>query len=139
MAEQREAEAEAARFPAGELGEPVELDKWWHILHYLVTESAEEADPPLGLAILGGRPVGDDLGYGPALILTPEEVAAVSVALDALDDDTLAERWIPPPGVYLAEHVDDDEFEQAADLLETVRETYREAAARGDAMLKWVS
>ena len=56
------------------------LEKSWHVLHYLLTGKAEEAPGPLGNAILGGTEIGGDLGYGPARFLTPQQVREVAVA-----------------------------------------------------------
>lgn len=48
----------------------LDLDKSWHILHYLMTgHSGFEATNEPGDGLLGGDEIGPDLGYGPARLL----------------------------------------------------------------------
>jgi len=120
----------------------LDLDKSWHAIHYLLTGTAwEVGDDPAGAAILGGVEVGEDDGYGPARLLHPEAVRAVSTALDALTIETLRARfkadamaaaeiypegWTGDAGAfddYLAPH------------FAGLRDFYRTAAANGQAVL----
>jgi hypothetical protein len=72
---------------AGQGGE-IDLDKAWHGIHFLLTGSAWEGDEPLGYLIAAGQPVGDeDVGYGPARVLRPKEVAQLDAALAAISLD----------------------------------------------------
>ncbi len=73
----------------------LKLDKSWQGLHYLMTGSAEQPKGVLGQAILGGREVGEDLGYGPARVLTPENVKKIAVALAQVTQASLAARYDP--------------------------------------------
>jgi hypothetical protein len=70
------------------------LEKSWHVLHYLLTGKAEKAPPPVGNAILGGQDIGGDLGYGPARFLTPQQVREVRIALSAISKDGLGKGSI---------------------------------------------
>ena len=75
---------------AGQGGE-IDLDKAWHGIHFLLTGSAWEGDEPLGYLIAAGQPVGDeDVGYGPARVLRPKEVAQLDAALAAISLDNFA-------------------------------------------------
>ena len=56
------------------------LDKAWHGLHFLLCGDSWSPTGELGMALMGGEPVGKDGGYGKANYLTPEEVAAVHEA-----------------------------------------------------------
>lgn len=47
----------------------VDLGKAWHGIHWLLTGSPDSTDDVTSEAILGGQPVGEDLGYGPARLL----------------------------------------------------------------------
>src|SRR4051794_3152384 len=58
------------------------LDKAWHGVHYLLAGDAEST-AGLGAVVLGGTDIGEDEGYGPARYLTPAEVEALALALDA--------------------------------------------------------
>ena len=48
------------------------LEECWQDLHYMLTGSMNEAPGLIGNAILGGTPIGDDLGDGPARFLTTQ-------------------------------------------------------------------
>lgn len=76
-----------------EMGEALGLAQAWHGLHYLLTGRAIGGERPLAQALLGGREVGEDLGYGPLRLLAPGEVAAVARALDDLDRADLARHY----------------------------------------------
>ncbi|HEY3017894.1 MAG TPA: YfbM family protein [Gaiellaceae bacterium] len=70
------------------------IDKAWHGLHYLLTGSAWDGDPPLNFLVSGGREIGDvDVGYGPARGFTSAEVAEISEALKQVTSDQLRSRF----------------------------------------------
>ncbi|MGF1500176.1 MAG: YfbM family protein [Paracoccaceae bacterium] len=70
----------------------IDLDKSWHAIHWLLTGTADEASMPAG-ALLGGREVGEDQGYGPARIVSAAETAAYAKQLAVADRATLEARW----------------------------------------------
>jgi Domain of unknown function (DUF1877) len=79
-----------------EMPEPqLDIDKSWHGIHYLLTGSAWEVGEGAGAAILGGDPIGEDNGYGPARLLPPDAVQAVAAGLQGLDPETLRTRFDP--------------------------------------------
>ncbi len=120
--------------------EGLNLEKSWHVLHYLLTGKAEEAPPPLGNAILGGKEIGDDLGYGPARFLTPPQVREVATALAAISKDELAARF--DLNAMIAAHIypvrDESELELAQHYFEHLSRYYAHAAASSNAMLLYV-
>ena len=70
MPEKREAEARMAALrarlePLGPVEPVLDLEKSWHILHYLFTGRVDAAAAPGG-SLMGGEAVGGDTGYGPA-------------------------------------------------------------------------
>lgn len=118
----------------------LDLEKSWHVLHYLLTETAAEASPPFGNAILGGQEIGDDLGYGSARFLTPEQVRDVSRALNSVSKEDLARRFDLPAmiraNVYPVR--DESELELAQEYFEHLSRYYADAAAAGNAMLLYI-
>jgi hypothetical protein len=74
-------------------GNVVNLDKAWHGLHYLFTGSPTDTRGALGQAILGGTNVGKDLGYGPARVLSPEQVKKVARALSEVTAEGLTAKY----------------------------------------------
>jgi Domain of unknown function (DUF1877) len=92
-------EAEAA-------GDLIDFDKAWHALHFLLTGSADETDDPL--CLYGrGRPIAEDNGYGPPLLMSAEEMRAFHDAFAVLSDDELRRRYDPKAmlsaGIYMAD------------------------------------
>jgi|SRR5271165_3004905 len=122
----------------------LDLEKSWHVLHYLLTGKAEDAPPPFGNAILGGQEIGDDLGYGPARFLTPEQVRHVASALASVTKEDLAHRFdldaMTKAHIYPVHgaSADESELELAQEYFELLSRYYAEAAAAGNAMLLYV-
>lgn len=73
-----------------------DLDKAWHGIHFLLTGSDWEGDPPLNFLLCGGTVIGDvDVGYGPARAMRPAEVKAATEALAGISSDELRRRFDP--------------------------------------------
>lgn len=111
----------------------VDADKAWQGIHFLLTGSDWEGDPPLSLMIMGGRELTDDS----VRLLSSDEVQQVAATLPM--EEVLRARFDPQrmnqldiyPGIwsegdaacdYLLEH-----YGPLADL-------FRDAAGRGDAI-----
>jgi Domain of unknown function (DUF1877) len=76
-----------------EQGERVVLDKAWHAIHFVLTGSRLGGDEPLNFLVSEGTPVGEvDVGYGPARVLTSEQVRQLAAALAPLEPEHVAER-----------------------------------------------
>ena len=73
---------------------PVNLEKAWHGLHFLLTGSAFEGEEPLCFLLKGGEPVGEhDLDYGPPRLFRPDAVARLNGALTPISGDALWSRF----------------------------------------------
>ncbi len=134
----RELTAAGVKLPTdGPDEDGLRLEKSWHSLHYLLTGSAQEVDSPLGNAILGGKEIGPDLGYGPARFLDPTQVREVSSALNKISKRDLARQFdlekMVAANVYACN--DKSELESAQHYFQQMVKYYAEAAKRGDAML----
>ena len=104
--------------------EQVELDKAWHGIHFLLTGSAWEGEEPLCYLVKGGEEIGDeDIGYGPARALKPQQVAAWADALSAISDDVLGARF-DPGGMAKAEIYPWGSEPEEDDALEYLLEYY---------------
>ena len=77
-------------------GEAIDLDKAWHGLHFLLTGTAWDGQEPFSYLITGGTDVGNetehDVGYGPARILAPAQVAAFNEATAILTSSEMQKR-----------------------------------------------
>jgi CRP-like cAMP-binding protein len=124
----------------GPTEEGLNLEKSWHVLHYLLTGKPEEAPPPLGDAILGGTEIGDDLGYGPARFLTAQQVREVAKALAAVSNEDLASHF--DLDAMIAARIypvrDGTELEMAQHYFEHLTRYYADASTNGNAMLLYL-
>jgi hypothetical protein len=72
------------------------LDKAWHGLHYLFTDSDWDGDEPLCFLVKGGDKIGEvDVGYGPARSFRSEQVKATHGALAGIEADDLRNKYKP--------------------------------------------
>src|SRR5438105_13579273 len=88
--------AEITRFLYGadaQDGERAVLNKAWHAIHFVLTGSRLGGEEPLNFLASEGTPVGEiDVGYGPARVLTSQQVRALAKALSSLAPEDLAAR-----------------------------------------------
>jgi len=88
--------ADALVFPEDEAESDLalDIDKSWHLIHFLLNGATWEGTPPFGWVVLGGRELPNtDAGYGPYRVLEPEEVKSASVALEKVAAEELWSRF----------------------------------------------
>jgi hypothetical protein len=143
------AEAPASAVPAPlvlahDEGEIVDLDKAWHGIHYLLTGTAWEGDPPLNFLVIGGREVGDDeVGQGPARTYTAAESREIAGALAALSDAELRSRFAPDammrleiyPEIWDRDPAEDDTLGYLMEYLGLLRTAVATVVERGHGLL----
>ncbi|SCL12886.1 YfbM family protein [Micromonospora inyonensis] len=119
----------------------LDLDKAWHAIHYLLAGAAWETTTGAGEAILGGDPIGSDVGYGSARLLGPAQVRAVAAGLEPVTVGTLRSRYdsaaLGAADIY-PDIWDDDEEEfdtYLAPYVDELRSFYLAAAGAGEAVL----
>ncbi len=125
--------------------EHLDVDKAWHAIHFLLNGDPWEGEQPLVNAVMGGNQLGEeDVGYGPARYLGPEEVQILAKALQEQPAHELLER-------FDTQRFNDAEiyphgWSNSPEELEYVRDNYlrlteyvRKAAEAGDAMLLYLN
>ena len=124
----------------------MDVDKAWHCIHFMLTGSAEGGPEPLAGAFFGGEEAGEDMGYGPARFMQPQQVRAISAALLAINVESSKARYDPSAlaaaDVYLANMCvrdGDEALEYLVDNYHGLVELYRETAERGDGTVLWLS
>lgn len=140
----------------GDVAEPTrpvpvcDLHKSWQIFHFAFTGTAWEGDMPAA-TLLAGDEVGDDLGYGPARVITVAETAAFARFLAGLDVEAVMERLDLPKmrklDIYCV--ADEPNADDEADMMELVDDIEHyfpelqayvaDAARRGEGLLIWMS
>lgn len=140
-------QAEALAYPDdGELPpDALDIDKSWHLIHFLLNGETWGGDGPLSQVVLGGTELPDtDAGYGPFRYLHPEEVQATSKALAEISSDELWSRFnadrAQAAEIYpQAWRGDDQEREYVQSNFAALQQLYAKAAASGNAMLLYLS
>ncbi|MEK8034849.1 YfbM family protein [Ideonella sp. DXS29W] len=141
-------EVERYLVPDNGMAEPphsTDVDKAWHGIHYLLTGTAWEGREPFCWAVMAQPKIGPDLGMGPARYLTAEQVVRLTAALDSLTVDDLSARYDPQAMEALRIYPDaiwrrdgEEALQYLLDHFTHLLDFYRDAAARGDAVLQWV-
>jgi len=71
----------------------VVLNRAWHAIHFVLNGSRLGGEEPLNFLVDQGTPVGEvDVGYGPARVLTSEQVRRLAAALGQIEPDHVAQR-----------------------------------------------
>ncbi len=125
----------------------VDIDKSWDGIVYLLTGgSVQTAEHPLLRVLFSGQLIDEDqdLGYGPAHYLTPEEVAAVSEEIQKITREDLEQKYnaeeMTALQVYPSVWEDDKEtFTYLADNFESIKALYADAADNGEAVITFLS
>ncbi|MBZ0234574.1 MAG: YfbM family protein [Deltaproteobacteria bacterium] len=122
------------------VGDGISVGKAWNGLHYLYCGDGTAGES----AISGGIPLDHgDTGYGPPQYLTPDEVATYARELEAMTDDRLRDAYdakeMEKEGVYPGGWDDPSNLEWLLTEARSVREFYRDAAAKGAGVLQFLS
>jgi hypothetical protein len=140
---------------AGELGqlgplqEALDLEKSWHILHYLFTGSVDDTRSP-GAALLSGEKLGEDIGYGPVRLHGEKATAEFARFLGTLDFAKLRARvsckQMAAIGIYGApmgpthdSSYDDELREEVGFYFPRLKDYVVQVAQRQGGLLVWLS
>ncbi len=119
------------------------IDKAWHGIHYLLTGSAWEGEPPLVNVIMGGTEIGDDLGYGAARYLTVNQVKEATEALLKISEEELKTRFNPEEmnklEIYPPINWIEEEFDYLLGYYEELVAYYKDADEKRNAMLIYIT
>lgn len=117
----------------------------WYILFANWNADLEQPiESTLGLAILGGIELGDDLGYGPLRYLEVEEVKEIATALESVSVRDFTSRYkvkdINKFDIYpLDGEWTEEDKEYLVANFESLVEFYRITANQNEAMLLFIS
>jgi hypothetical protein len=122
----------------------LDVDKSWHIIHFLLTGDAWGGPVPLANAVCGGTELGDvDVGYGPAKFLEPSEVGDVAVAISGITSGELWSRFdtvaVKAADIYPSDSWSSTDFSYVKEHYEHLRSFYSVAAQRGEAVMFYLS
>jgi len=125
-----------------------DIDKSWEgILFILTGQNLQTLDHPLGAALFSGQVVDDDqdLGYGPAHYLTPDQVIEINEQLAAFTAEEVKTRYNPAkmtelsiyPGVW--EKEDGQIFEYLLEWFLEVKQIYATASSEKQAIITFMN
>lgn len=127
----------------------LDIDKSWHAIHFTLTGQAygSEEDDILSNLVLGGKPVnGEDMGYGPARLLTKEETTQLSEALKEWDKTAFREKFhmtdMLENDIYPLMSGEDDEedfFTYVWACFDAVKEFFQQAAEAKQCVLTFIA
>lgn len=124
----------------------LDLHKSWHVLHFLFTGEADGGTPPAN-ALMGGRELGEDMGYGPPRL---HEIAGTAAFARFLAPLTVAElqaridiRRMNSLGIYGCEDADEGSAGEISDdvahYFPLLQSFVADAAKNGNGLLMWLS
>jgi len=120
----------------------LDLEGVWHGLHYILTGTAWEGEPPASFLIVGGEDIGDEADDNPARLLEPNQVRECSTFLASLSSEEFLRRFDPErmvaleisPGIWKQEK-DPNPVEMLQSGLDKLRKFVATASEQGDAIV----
>jgi uncharacterized protein DUF1877 len=127
----------------GDLGPDGDLEKSWQGIHYLLTGTAWEGDPPLNFLLAGGRELDIEIGLGPPRTHTAAETRIIAAAFAGIDDAELRRRFAPAemtrleiyPGVWDLDPAKDDTLGHLLDGVAVLRSGLARVVGQGHGLL----
>jgi hypothetical protein len=127
--------------------EILDLHKSWHVLHYLFTGTAWEGTAPANTLLIGGKEVGEDLGYGPARVIDPATTQSFARFLDGLSPGKLKSRLdmqkMSQLEIYCAEEDDEASKSELGDDVDhyfpMLKDYVASAAKQGGGLAIWMA
>jgi hypothetical protein len=140
-------EPESRPTPVRRDDDEIDLDKSWHIVHYLLTGSDNATDSPLNIIADESDRLADiDVGLGPPFVIHPEAVSLFAAAAAEMSDEQFLSRLrpseMPLDTLYLGDSVRDDPDEMGEYAVENfhfLRDFAQKAADAGDAAITYYS
>ena len=111
----------------------VDLDKSWEAVFPLVGSIAGTGD----FLVEEPRPIGGDIGFGPAMFIDSGEVKAMAAKLSGADDGLIASHWAGLDSPFMQPGMYDDDMgkEFAMDGYRRTVDLFAAAAAASDGVL----
>lgn len=133
-------------YPGSELpdesGCDLDIDKTWHIIHFLLHDEPLSRGESGVDCVLGGVELSsEDVVYGPARYLTAAEVREVADSLDQISFDRLWARYDPTEAeraeLYWSDSLGAEEY--VRENYVALREFFSVAGVRGQAVIMWLA
>jgi hypothetical protein len=125
-----------------------DLDKTWHGIHFLLTETDWDGEEPLCYLVKGGKEIGNiDVGYGPARSIKAVQVKRFADALNNIEIEELKRRFNPKkmmeldiyPTIWDRGPEEDDTLEYLIWGYNTLRAFVNEAAEKDKGLIFYIN
>lgn len=127
----------------------IDLDKAWEGLFFLLTGASlstiEQAKEPLSLILNTTLEIDSeqDMGYGPAMYNTMEQVKEISAALDIISTDDLYNRYdgkkMNALGVYPQIWDEEESIEYLIEKFDILKALYNDAVSQGQSVIFFIN
>jgi hypothetical protein len=126
----------------------VDIDKSWDGIIFLLTgQGLDHSDHPLLKVLFSGQAIDEDqdLGYGPAHYLTPEQVAELNDQIAKITVEDLKQKYDPKKMTELQvyptiwESETNEAFSYLSEYFVTVQQVYAEATKNGEAIITFLN
>jgi hypothetical protein len=131
---------------ACESGEEIDLDKAWHIVHFLLTGTADKVPTPAGALLNDGNPITrEEICLGRPWALSPQEAAQFAAAVAAVGPEEIQQRFdlsaMKSANVYLTKGISDGNSLRGYALhhLAALREFLGKASDEGQGVILFMS
>lgn len=126
----------------------VDIDKSWDGIIFLLTgQGIAKANHPLLRVLFSGQIIDEnqDLGYGPAHYLTPEQVADLNNQISKITVADLKQKYDPKkmtelevyPSIWEGEG--EEAFDYLSEYFVTIQQVYSDAAKNGEAIITFLN
>jgi Domain of unknown function (DUF1877) len=132
--------------PERQEGDEADLDKAWHIIHYLLCGDAGRGEGPLALIGDDLHPLAElDLGLGKPNVISAEWVRKFAKAASALTTEQFFARFVPEQmplaELYMGNVIERGDFEDMREYtfenFQNLRNFANQAAERGEAIITY--
>ena len=126
-----------------QLGQDGDFEKSWHALHYVLTGTSDEGEPPLNFLMGGGRELELVDGDAPLLTHSSADTRRIAEALRALTDQEVRRRADPEEmmrlDLYPGNWGSAENLSYLYDEVRRLRQTLSQVAERGLGLLVSIS
>ncbi len=125
----------------------VDLDKSWDGILFLLTgQNVAHTDHPLAKVLFSGQLIDEeqDLGYGPAHYLTPEQVVELNDQIVNISVAALKAKYDPKKMTEIEVYPTiwdegDESFDYLAEYFVNLQQAYAEATKNGEGMIVFIN
>jgi len=126
--------------------EKLDVDKSWEAIYYILTGSAlaEDASHPLGRIIFSHQHFDDnqDMGYGPAHYLSPDDVKTLNQDLQAISAADVKSRYngeeMDEKGIYPEVWSEEESYEYLEQNFLDLKTFFQTASDKNNAIVSYI-